>query len=57
VGRWGEYHTMCVDGPLYKYRVEMKVHSEPLKQEIQQTEWKGNIHNSNCIWFISLISD
>lgn len=56
-GERGEYHTMCINGPLYKYRVEMELNSEPLKQEIQQTEWKGNIHNSNCIWAISLKTD
>jgi hypothetical protein len=45
---------MCVFGPLYRYRVEMSINPEPMKEEIKQTEWKGNIHNSNCIWAISL---
>lgn len=53
-GERGEYHTMCIDGPLYTYRIQMDFNPEPMRQEIQQTQWKGNIHNSNCIWAISL---
>lgn len=56
-GERGEYHTMCTFGPLYKYRVEMKTSVKPLRQEIEQTHWKGNIHNSDCIWFIGLVED
>ena len=56
-GERGEYHTMCISGPLYKHKVEMKINPQPMKQEIEQTKWKGNIHNSNCIWAISLNID
>lgn len=56
-GECGEYHTMCTFGPLYRHRVEMKTSAKPLRQEIEQTHWKGNIHNANCLWFISLIED
>lgn len=54
-GERGEYHTMCIDGPLYRHKVEMGMNQKPIKQEIQLTKWKGNIHNSDCMWAISLI--
>lgn len=54
-GERGEYHTMCIDGPLYRHKVEMGMNQKPIKQEIQLTKWKGNIHNSDCMGAISLI--
>ena len=53
-GERGEYHTMCIDGPLYQHKVEMGMKPKPIKQELQLTKWRGNIHNSDCIWAISL---
>eukprot|EP00804_Cyclotella_cryptica_P002291 CCRYP_004026-RA/>CCRYP_004026-RA protein AED:0.34 eAED:0.25 QI:0/0/0/1/1/1/2/0/263 len=43
-GERGEYHTI----------VEMDLSPEAQKEETPVTDWKGNIHNSNCIWTISL---
>ena len=56
-GERGEYHTMCIFGPLYRHRVKMNIDPEPMKQEMDKTNWKGNIHNSTCIWAISLKID
>lgn len=56
-GERGEYHTMVIDGPLYKKRVEFETNEEPLREELKKTEWKGNIHNADIIWTISLKSD
>jgi len=54
-GERGEYHTMCLDGPIYQNRVVVNVESEPLKEELKYaTNWKGNIHNAESIWMISL---
>ena len=56
-GERGEYHTMCVDGPLYKKRVVLDINAEPMEEVIEQgTNWKGNIHNAKCVWAISLKS-
>ncbi|KAL7477847.1 hypothetical protein ACHAW6_003638 [Cyclotella cf. meneghiniana] len=53
-GERGEYHTMCVFGPLYKHRVEMDLSAKAYEEKISETNWEGNIHNSNYIWTISL---
>ena len=54
-GERGEYHTMCVDGPLYHHKVEMVVNNDPIREDLTKgTTWKGNIHNANSIWTISL---
>ena len=54
-GERGEYHTMCVDGPLYQHRVNVAVNDEPVREDINNgTNWKGNIHNADIIWMISL---
>jgi uncharacterized protein (TIGR00290 family) len=54
-GERGEYHTMCVDGPLYQKRVVLGVNCEPIREDIKNgTNWKGNIHNAESIWMISL---
>jgi diphthine-ammonia ligase len=54
-GERGEYHTMCVNGPLYQKRVVVEVNCEPIREDIQNgTNWKGNIHNAESIWTISL---
>jgi uncharacterized protein (TIGR00290 family) len=54
-GERGEYHTMCVNGPLYKKRVSLEVNPEPYREDIKGgTHWVGNIHNADSIWTISL---
>lgn len=54
-GERGEYHTMCIDGPLYRSKVVLHINTEPNKEILQQgTKWKGNIHNSDTLWTISL---
>mmetsp|Transcript_3937 Transcript_3937/g.8685 ORF Transcript_3937/g.8685 Transcript_3937/m.8685 type:complete len:273 (+) Transcript_3937:156-974(+) len=54
-GERGEYHTMCVNGPFYNKRVVMDVNAEPHREDIRGgTHWKGNIHNADSIWTISL---
>uniref|UniRef100_A0A7S2KIS1 Diphthine--ammonia ligase n=1 Tax=Leptocylindrus danicus TaxID=163516 RepID=A0A7S2KIS1_9STRA len=54
-GERGEYHTMCVDGPMYKKRVDVSSiissTGEPLREDFN-TNWKGNIHNADTIWMI-----
>ncbi|EED88728.1 predicted protein [Thalassiosira pseudonana CCMP1335] len=52
-GERGEYHTMCIDGPLYNKRVVVEVNREPLREDLK-TNWQGNIHNADSIWMISL---
>jgi len=57
-GERGEYHTMCIGGPLYKSKICLEVNDEPNMQMTKQTtKWEGNIHNSSCIWTISLKED
>lgn len=56
-GERGEYHTMCIGGPLYKSKICLEVNDEPNKQITKKTTWEGNIHNSSCIWTISLKED
>ena len=55
-GERGEYHTMCTNGPFYKKRVEIDVNEQPNREDIKggPTNWKGNIHNADTIWTISL---
>ncbi len=54
-GERGEYHTMCIDGPLYKHQVRIDIMDEPKQQDlVSRTRWKGNIHNADRIWTISL---
>ena len=54
-GERGEYHTMCVDGPLYRTKVVLNVNAEPMKEVLEQeTKWKGNIHNADILWTISV---
>jgi len=56
-GERGEYHTMCIDGPLYRRKVVLQVNTEPDKEILQEgTKWKGNIHNTDILWTISLNS-
>lgn len=46
---------MCVDGPLFQTRVVLTVNQEPMKEDkINRTDWKGNIHNAEHVWMISL---
>lgn len=53
----GEYHTMCIDGPLYKHQVRVEMADEPQRQDqISKTKWKGNIHNADRLWTISVKS-
>jgi len=52
-GERGEYHTMCIDGPLYKEKVILDINIEP-EEIITESSWKGNIHNAKCLWVISL---
>ncbi|KAL7553088.1 hypothetical protein ACHAWF_018937 [Thalassiosira exigua] len=57
-GERGEYHTMCVNGPIYKERVGMDINDEPCREDVKGgTHWKGNIHNADSIWTISLNED
>lgn len=58
-GERGEYHTMCIDGPLYSKKVILRINNRPIKETSHRTKWKGNIHNSTCTWTMSLanISD
>mmetsp|Transcript_39856 Transcript_39856/g.95907 ORF Transcript_39856/g.95907 Transcript_39856/m.95907 type:complete len:262 (+) Transcript_39856:101-886(+) len=54
-GERGEYHTMCTNGPFYKERVVLDVNCEPHRDDIKGgTNWKGNIHNADSVWTISL---
>ncbi len=54
-GERGEYHTMCIDGPLYKHQIQFEIMDEPKQQDlVSKTRWKGNIHNTDCIWTILL---
>ena len=54
-GERGEYHTMCVDGPLYARRVAVDARREPHREDVQgSTRWEGNIHNAETVWTISL---
>lgn len=56
-GERGEYHTMCIDGPLYQKNVSLLVNPEPMREDIKNgTNWKGNIHNAESIWMISMKS-
>lgn len=48
-GERGEYHTMCVNGPLYQHKVDVVVNEKPLREDIKNgTNYVGNI------WMISL---
>ena len=54
-GERGEYHTMCVNGPFYKERVVLELNDTPNREDIKGgTSWKGNIHNADIVWTISL---
>jgi diphthine-ammonia ligase len=58
-GEGGEYHTMCLDGPLYTRPVEIVIGPETFLQEIdpvegQKPEWQGNIHFAVQVWTINL---
>ena len=54
-GERGEYHTMTINGPFYKHRVVLDVNDEPHREDIKGgTQWKGNIHNADSVWTISL---
>ena len=54
-GERGEYHTMCVNGPTYQKRIDIRINPEPNREDIQnETKWRGNIHNAETIWTISL---
>lgn len=57
-GERGEYHTMCVDGPFYQEKVVVEVNPKPLREDVQNaTTWKGNVHNAERMWMISLIEN
>ena len=57
-GERGEYHTMCLNGPIYKKKVCIGVNDVPIREDIVNgTHWKGNIHNADSIWTISLRDD
>ena len=57
-GERGEYHTMCINGPFYKERVVLDTNNEPCREDIKGgTHWKGNIHNADSVWTISLKDD
>jgi len=54
-GERGEYHTMVIGGPLYNETLEIDSNCEPLMDALENvTKWKGNIHNAEFIWMISL---
>jgi len=54
-GERGEYHTMCVNGPFYRVRVVVDANCEPRREDMNGgTHWKGNIHNADSVWTISL---
>ncbi|KAL9185348.1 hypothetical protein ACHAXT_003125 [Thalassiosira profunda] len=53
-GERGEYHTMCLNGPFYQKRVEIEANPEPHREDTGGTNWKGNIHNADSVWTISL---
>lgn len=55
-GERGEYHTMCLNGPLYRKSVFLDdfVHAEPLVFKEEGTKWKGNIHNANIFWTLAV---
>eukprot|EP00569_Conticribra_weissflogii_P019747 CAMPEP_0171426912 /NCGR_PEP_ID=MMETSP0881-20121228/4282_1 /TAXON_ID=67004 /ORGANISM="Thalassiosira weissflogii, Strain CCMP1336" /LENGTH=284 /DNA_ID=CAMNT_0011946497 /DNA_START=11 /DNA_END=865 /DNA_ORIENTATION=- len=52
-GERGEYHTMCVDGPLYRWEVMLE-REERAKEIVMESKWEGNIHNAKKIWTICL---
>ena len=54
-GERGEYHTMVVNGPMYSSKVAIDSNDVPHMEE-RQSKWKGNIHNADRIWTISLKS-
>ena len=54
-GERGEYHTMVVNGPIYSSKVAIDSNDVPHMEE-RQSKWKGNIHNADRIWTISLKS-
>ena len=59
-GERGEYHTMVIGGPLYDEHIEIDSNCEPMMEAIENgkgTKWKGNIHNAELIWMISLKDD
>lgn len=54
-GERGEYHTMVVNSPFHKERVVVDLNSDPIREDIHNgTHWKGNIHNADSIWTLSL---
>ena len=52
-GERGEYHTMCINGPMYKERVAIDANAQPHREDRPMTEWKGNIHNASSIWYVN----
>lgn len=58
-GERGEYHTMCLNGPLYARPVDVEILDEPLLKEIDPEErkkkgWDGNIHFTLQVWSIAI---
>jgi uncharacterized protein (TIGR00290 family) len=58
-GERGEYHSMCLNGPLYTNRVEIEILPEPLVQVIdpavrKEKGWDGNIHFTPRLWSIAI---
>ena len=54
-GERGEYHTMCISGPCYKAKVDVEIDPAPTREEMK-SNWKGNIHNAETVWTVSLTS-
>jgi diphthine-ammonia ligase len=58
-GERGEYHTMCLNGPLYSSRVAIEILPDPLLQVIdpvvrKEKGWDGNIHFTRRMWTIAI---
>lgn len=51
-GERGEYHTMVLDSPTYQNRVELHLKGECTHEELK-TNWKGNIHNADAVYYIN----
>jgi len=58
-GERGEYHTMCINGPLYDRPVEIRMLEKPIEEVRDEAErkkkgWQGNIHFAQRLWTIAV---
>lgn len=59
-GERGEYHTMCLNGPLYSHRVDINLTAEPkvlIAKPHESKNWSKRIHVAAEIWCINADDD